>query len=86
MMSVFLHFCAVHLGSHGLEYHFETVGDAEPRAHRTNIQLVRTKVMEDRGAAVEQRLNINELARPISLFEHTLTESEKTRARLLRAP
>ena len=42
--------------------------------------------MEDRDAAVEQRLDIDELPRPIPFLEHTLTESEATRAYLLRGP
>jgi len=84
-MGVFVRFVGLEVGPGGLEHHVEVAGDAEPRAQRSGVQLVGTKVMEDRGAAVEQRLDVDELPRPIPLLEHTLAESEAIRACLLRA-
>ncbi len=68
-----------------LEHHVEITLDAKPRAQRRDVKLVWTEVVEDRGAAIEERLNIDELPRPVPFAEDLLTEAEATRPQFLRA-
>jgi len=84
-MRVLVRFVGVEDCPGGLEHHVEVARDTEPRAQRGNLQMRGTKVMEDRGAAIEQRLDVDELPRPIPLLEHVLAEREATRSCLLRA-
>jgi predicted GIY-YIG superfamily endonuclease len=67
------------------ENHIQIALDAKSRAQRRDVELMWTEVVEDRGAAIEERLNIDELPRPVPLAEDLLTESEATRPQFLRA-
>jgi len=84
-MSVLVRCVGLEVGPDGLKHHVEVARDAEPRAERGNVHRLGTKVMEHRGAVIEQRLDVDELPRPIPVLEHTLAESEATRAYLLRS-
>jgi predicted GIY-YIG superfamily endonuclease len=66
-----------------LEHHVEIALDAKLRAQSRDVKLMWTEVVEDRGAAIEERLNIDELPRPVPLAEDLLTESEATRSQFL---
>jgi predicted GIY-YIG superfamily endonuclease len=68
-----------------LENHIQIALDAKSRAQRRDVKLVWTEVVEDRGAAIEERLNVDELPRPVPLAEDLLTEHEATRSQFLRA-
>jgi len=84
-MIMFRRFLALHVGPGRLEHHVEVARDAELCAQRGDVKIPGTQVMEDCGAAVEQRLDVDELPRPVPLLEQTLAECEATRACLLRA-
>jgi hypothetical protein len=77
--------CAVFdIGSDGLKHHVEVALDAESCSPRRDVEPMRTEVMEDRGAAVEKRLDVDQLPRPISLVEDTLAKRKAIRPRLFR--
>jgi hypothetical protein len=65
------------------ENHVQIALDAKPRAQRRDVKLMWSEVVEDRGAAIEERLNIDELPRPVSRAEDLLTESKATRSQFL---
>ena len=67
-----------------LEHHVDIALDAKPRPQRRDVKLMWTEVVEDRGAAIEERLNIDELPRPVPLAEDSLTEGEATRPQFFR--
>ena len=67
------------------ENHVQIALDAKSRAQRRDVKLMWTEVVENRGTAIEERLNIDELPRPVPFAEDLLTESEATRPQFLRA-
>ena len=76
---------ALQVAANRLEHHVEIALDAKARAQRRDVELMWAEVVEDRGAAIEERLNIDELPRPVPLAEDLLTEAEATRPQFLRA-
>ena len=77
---------AVQVAADRLEHHVEIALDAKPRPQGRDVDLMGTEVVEDRGAAIEQRLDVDELPRPVPLPEDLLTEGETTRPQFFRAP
>ena len=69
-----------------LENHVEIALNTKPRTQGCDVKPMRTEVMKYRRAAIEQRLDVNQVPRPVSLAEDLLAECEATRAQLLRGP
>jgi hypothetical protein len=73
------------VGADRFEHDVEVAGHAEPRAQERNVKLMRTEIMEDRDTAVEQRLDVDELPRPVLFLEDTLANGESIRQDRFRA-
>jgi hypothetical protein len=57
-----------------LENHVEIALDTKPRTQGSNVKLMRTEIMKDRRAAIEHRLDIDQIPGPVSLAEDSLAE------------
>jgi hypothetical protein len=69
------------VASHGLKNHIEIAFHAKPSPQRSHVDLMGTEVMKHRRAAIEQRLDVDERPRPVSLAEDALTEGKTTGSR-----
>ncbi len=77
---------AVQIVPDRLEHHVDITLDTKPRSQRRNVKLVWAEVVEDRGAAIKERLDVDELPRPVSVAEYSLTEGEASRSQFFRGP
>ena len=73
-MGVFLREFGTHVRPDRFQHYVHRTFDTEPRPQRRHIDLMRTKVVENRRTAIEKRLDIDELPGPIPLLEYSLTE------------
>jgi hypothetical protein len=69
-----------------LEHHVDITFNTKPCAHRRDVKLVWPEVVQDGGAAIQERLDVDELPRPVSLAEDSLTEGEAIRSQFFRGP
>jgi hypothetical protein len=76
----------INVRSYRLEHYVEVALDAETRSPRRRIETMRTQVMDHSRPAIQERLDIDQLPRPISQVEHSPALEEAARPRLERLP
>jgi hypothetical protein len=76
----------INVRSYRLEHYVEVALDAETRSPRRRIETMRTQVMDHSRPAIQERLDIDQLPRPISQVEHSPAFGEAARPRLKRLP
>jgi hypothetical protein len=74
------------VGPDRLQHHIDVALDPKTGTQSRDVKLARTEVVEHRGAAIEQRLDVDEVPRPIPLLEDLLTKGKATRPRCFRSP
>ena len=72
-MSVILQECRADVLTDRFEHHIDGTFNTEPRPEGRDVDLMRTKVMKNCRAAIEQGLDINKFPRPVFLLENSLT-------------
>ena len=79
-------FLELGVGPDGLEHDVEVARHAEPCAQRGGVEPMGAEIMQDGGAVVEHRLDVDQLPGPVAFAEDPLAECEAFRPHGLGMP